>query len=96
MADRLLASFYSNKADSTIGVQLISAILYYQAVFDDDYNYVKWQIFASAEDKGPTDNDKAGTARIVVAQNDEFRYLRTVDVYMRIWVSMDNKEFASP
>lgn len=72
-ADRLTASFYSNETDLITGVQWILAIPHSQAVSGDDYDFVKWQIVASAEDKGSIDNDKArlvtydGTTRVIGA-----------------------------
>ena len=63
-ADRLTASFYSNETDLTIGVQWILAIPHSQAVSDDNYDFVKGQIVASAKDKGSIDNDKGPSCHL--------------------------------
>ena len=72
-ADRLIAGPNFKETDLTIGVEPISVILHSQVVSTDDYNFAKWQIFASAEDKRPANNAKArlvtydGAGRIVGA-----------------------------
>ncbi len=47
------------------------------------------------EQNKKVDDNKKDFTRIIVIQNDEYRYLRTVYVHVRMWVLIGNEEFAS-